>query len=258
MNDKEIKEFVKKRYGEIAKGTCECCAPSSSDTLRLAELTLAGYSVEDLEGLPASVLNASGGCGNPTALADLREGETVLDLGSGAGIDAFLAAKKVGPKGRVIGVDMTKEMVRLANQNAKEIGATNVEFKLGEIENLPIENSSIDVIISNCVVCLSPYKDKVFHEAYRVLRPGGRMIISDIVTKGELPKEMSKDLESWADCAAGALKQEEYIEKIKQAGFKHVKIISEKKLTILKREENTFVQVPHELYSTLIKAIKPF
>ena len=256
MDDESIKKYVKKRYGEVARGACDCCAQPLSDVHSLAELRLAGYSLEDLEGLPLSVLNASSGCGNPTALAELREGETVLDLGSGGGIDAFLAARKVGSKGKVMGVDMTEEMVELANQNVKEIGATNVEFKVGDIQNLPIEDMSVDVVMSNCVICLSTNKGTVFDEAYRVLRHGGRMVVSDIITRAELPKEIGSGLKAWADCVAGALREDEYLSEIKQAGFDHPEIISEKKLTLLKREENRLVQIPHELYSIQVKAVK--
>ena len=166
------------------------------------------------------------GCGNPTALADLKEGETVLDLGSGGGIDAFLAAKRVGVTGRVIGVDMTEEMIELANKNKKKMNAKNVEFRLGEIEDLPVEDGSVDVIMSNCVINLSPDKERVFREAYRVLKPGGRMMISDIVTKGELPADVRRDLELWAGCMAGALEESEYLQKIRNAGFREVEVVS--------------------------------
>jgi len=220
--EEEIKEFVKKRYARAANGSscCEpltCCGPLS----RAFFVKMIGYSSEELEDLPESVINTVSGCGNPTALADLREGETVLDLGSGGGIDVLLAAKKVGPRGKVIGVDMTQEMIKLANENAK-----NVEFRLGEIESLPIENESVDVVISNCVINLSPDKDKVFREAFRVLKPGRRMLISDIVTQGELPKKMRGSLELWAGCIAGALDEQEYLRKIRDAGFRDVEVLS--------------------------------
>ena len=243
--EEEIKEFVKKRYARVASGSscCEpitCCGPLS----RASFAKMIGYSSEELEELPESVINTISGCGNPTALAELREGENVLDLGSGGGIDAFLAAKKVGPKGRVIGVDMTQEMIKLANGNAKRMNAKNVEFRLGEIESLPIENESVDVIISNCVINLSPNKGKVFREAFRVLKPGGRLLISDIVTLGELPKQVRENLELWAGCIAGALEEQEYLQKIRDAGFRNVEVLS----------KSAFLG---KIYSIKVKAYKP-
>ncbi len=171
---------------------------------------------------------ASAGCGNPTALAGLKEGEVVLDLGSGGGIDIFIAAKKVGPKGKAIGVDMTDEMLELARRNAEEVGIENVEFRKGDIEDLPVEDESVDVIISNCVINLAPDKDKVFTEAFRVLRPGGRMLISDKVTKGGLPEEVRNDPDAWAACVSGALDEEVYVGKIRDAGFEKVSVVSKR------------------------------
>jgi len=167
------------------------------------------------------------GCGNPAALAALKEGETVLDLGSGGGIDVFLAAKRVGPKGKVIGVDMTEEMIKRAKSIAKKHNYDNVEFRLGEIENLPVEDNSIDVIISNCVINLSPDKEKVFREAYRVLKNCGKIMISDLVTEGEIPEEIKKSFDAWAGCIAGALEKNEYLDIIRKAGFQKIKIVSE-------------------------------
>jgi len=172
------------------------------------------------------------GCGNPVALANLREGETVLDLGSGGGIDVFLASKKVGKSGKVIGVDMTKEMLERAKASALKNGYSNVEFRLGEIESLPIEDETVDTIISNCVINLSPDKLKVFKEAFRVLKPNGKLMVSDIVTNGELPEDVRKSFDAWAGCIAGALEKNEYLHTIKKAGFISVKIISEKTYTI--------------------------
>lgn len=226
MNEEEVKDFVKKRYGEIAKteeSCCPscCCAPSATETaLRI------GYSQENLKNVPeASIMGL--GCGNPVALAGLKEGETVLDLGSGGGIDVFLAAKKVGARGKAIGVDMTEEMVSRARATASKYGYGNAEFRLGDIENLPIEDSSVDVVISNCVINLSPDKERVFREAYRVLKSGGRIMISDIVTEEELPDEVKKSFDAWADCVAGALEKSQYLDTIERVGFKKVKIISE-------------------------------
>ncbi len=221
--NEKIKQHVKKHYAELAKGTSCCKVASCCD--QSSQARKIGYSKEELKDLPNSVVKPVAGCGNPTALADLREGETVLDLGPGGGIDVFLAAEKVGPKGRVIGVDMTEEMIQLARGNAEEMNARNVDFRLGEIENLPVEDGIVDVIISNCVINLSPDKDKVFAEAFRVLKPGGRMLISDIVTQGELPNEIRENLEMWANCIAGALDEKDYLQKIRNAGFKKVRII---------------------------------
>jgi arsenite methyltransferase len=223
----KIKQHVKKHYAELAKGTscCDastCCGPSS----RTSYAKMIGYSDGELKGLPDSVTGTVAGCGNPTALANLKEGEVVLDLGSGGGIDAFLAAKKVGPEGKIIGVDMTEEMIQLAKENAERTKTENVEFRLGEIENLPVEDGAVDVLISNCVINLSPDKDKVFSEAFRVLRPGGRMLISDIVSQGELPEEIRENLEMWAACVAGALDEKDYLQKIINAGFEKVEVIA--------------------------------
>jgi SAM-dependent methyltransferase len=167
------------------------------------------------------------GCGTPVALASLKEGDTVLDLGSGGGIDVFLAARKVGPHGKAVGVDMSEEMVLRARASASEYGYENVEFRLGEIEDLPVEDNSMNVVISNCVINLSPDKHKVFREAYRVLKPGGRMMISDLVTYGGLPDEVKKSFSAWAGCVAGALEKNQYLDMICRAGFRDVKVISE-------------------------------
>lgn len=230
MDEKELKTFVKKRYGEIAQ-TGECCpscgcGPSGEDiALQI------GYTPEDLRTVPeASSMGL--GCGNPVALASLKEGETVLDLGSGGGIDVFLASKKVGARGKAIGVDMTQEMVGKAMATASKYGYKNVEFHSGEIENLPLENDSVDVVISNCVINLSPDKEKVFREAHRVLKPGGRIMISDLVTEGELPEEVKKSFDAWAGCIAGALEKGKYLDTIRRAGFQKVNVVSESTYTI--------------------------
>ncbi|MGE5595966.1 MAG: arsenite methyltransferase, partial [Hyphomicrobiales bacterium] len=177
------------------------------------------YADTTIEDLPATVTDVAFGCGNPTAIAALEPGQTVLDLGSGGGIDCFLAAKMVGEQGRVFGVDLTPEMVALARRNAGKVGATNVEFRLGEIEHLPIADESVDVVISNCVINLSPDKDQVFREAFRVLRPGGRLQVSDIVWTKPAPDDLRDDMEQWAGCIAGALLEPEYLAKIRAAGF---------------------------------------
>ena len=233
MKENEVKEYVKKSYGEIARNaescgsSCGCgCGPSSTDTALQI-----GYSKDELKNIPEAS-NMGLGCGNPTGLASLMEGETVLDLGSGGGIDAFLAAKKVGENGKVIGVDMTKEMIQKAKDNAQKFGYKNVEFRLGEIEKLPIEANSVDVIISNCVINLSPDKEKVFREAYRVLKPSGRILISDIVTEGDLPEEVQKSISAWAGCVAGAQEKNQYLNTIRNAGFEEVHIVSETSMPV--------------------------
>jgi len=192
------------------------------------------------------------GCGNPTAIADLKAGEVVLDLGSGAGVDVFLAANKVGSIGRVIGVDMTEEMVDKAEEIARNYGYRNVEFRLGEIESLPVEDKSVDAVISNCVINLSPDKSKVFREAYRALKPGGRLTVSDIVSEGVLPAEIKDNLDAWACCIGGALEQQEYLKEIKEAGFDDVQVLSSKEFYI----EGEGSQALTKLLSITVKAYK--
>ncbi|MBC7361938.1 MAG: arsenite methyltransferase [Candidatus Aminicenantes bacterium] len=232
IKDVEIKKIVRKRYAEAARTGQSCCAQLSSCCGSKAETGLiegpaVGYSEEELRAVPREA-NLGLGCGNPTALASLKPGETVLDLGSGAGIDCFLAAQRVGAEGRVIGVDMTPEMIERARASAIKGNYTNVEFRLGEIENLPVADSSIDVIISNCVINLSTDKLRVFREAFRVLRPGGRLLVSDLVLKKPLPPEVSQSFEAYVACVAGALIKDDYLEAIKTAGFKEVEILEEK------------------------------
>ena len=230
MEKNKVKEYVKKRYGQIAQGEQSCgsgCGCTSSTDLAMK----LGYSKDNLENIPEAS-NMGLGCGNPTALATLKEGETVLDLGSGGGIDAFLAAIKVGETGNVIGVDMTEEMIQKAKSAAINFGYKNVEFRLGDIENLPLDDNSVDVIISNCVINLSVDKEKVFKEAYRVLKPSGRILISDIVTEGQLPEKVKKNFGAWASCIAGALEKTKYLETIKKSGFTNVKIVSESTFTL--------------------------
>ena len=236
MENKKVKEHVKKRYGEIATTDCSscsssCCSSSSCGPPPQYISWKLGYSPDEVESVPEdSVLGL--GCGNPVALASLKEGENVLDLGSGGGFDVFLAAKKVGSSGKVIGVDMTEEMVTRAEASVLKYGYKNVEFRLGEIENLPVEDETVDVIISNCVINLSPDKLKVFQEAHSVLKPSGRIMISDLVTEGELPEEVRKSFDAWAGCIAGALEKDDYLDKIKQAGFENIKVVSSKPYTI--------------------------
>jgi SAM-dependent methyltransferase len=224
MSETDVKEFVKKRYSEIAQQETSCCCSCSPSTTDIAHQI--GYTEDDLTTIPDAA-SMGLGCGNPVALANLREGETVLDLGSGGGIDVFLAAKKVGPKGKVIGIDMTQTMIAKAQTLATTHGYSNVDFRLGEIENLPVDDETIDVIISNCVINLAPDKAKVFNEAHRVLKPDGRILISDLVTEGELPLEVKKNFDAWACCIGGALEKKQYLATIKNAGLTNVNIVKE-------------------------------
>lgn len=227
---RKIKEIVRIGYAEIAKREISCCGLQASccgDSSTVVNISKnIGYKDEELKSVPEGA-NLGLGCGNPVALASLREGETVLDLGSGAGFDCFLAANKVGSKGKVIGIDMTPEMVEKANENARRGGYKNVEFRLGEIEKLPVSDNYVDVIISNCVINLSPEKEKVFREAFRVLKPGGRLMVSDIVLLKELPEAIKDSVEAYIGCLSGAIMKDDYINAIKDAGFKDVRIIDE-------------------------------
>jgi len=209
-----------------------------------------GYTMNELARVPADAFMGLG-CGNPTAMADLKEGETVLDLGSGGGIDAFLAAIRVGPSGRIIGVDMTLEMVELANRNAREGGFDNVEFRLGEIEDLPVEDDSIDAVISNCVINLSPDKSRVFNEACRVLKPGGRMLVSDIATAGALPEDVRNDPDAWTGCIAGAMDRDDYLVAIREAGFRDVNLVDELAYSGLGD-----TRLDEKVFSVLVEAFK--
>lgn len=224
MQKEEVKKIVKDSYTEIAKGSgCSCCG-AKKEQERIAEEI--GYLKEDIGKF--SEANLGLGCGNPVAMAEMKEGNIVLDLGSGAGFDCFLAARRIGESGKVIGVDMVPKMVEKAKVNAGKYKYENVEFKLGEIENLPVENDSVDIIISNCVINLSPDKDKVFLEAWRVLKSGGKMFVSDIVLLQELPEEIKNNKELLSGCVAGALLKEDYISKMEKAGFS-VEVLSEDK-----------------------------
>jgi len=227
MKKSEVKRAVKEAYGNIAESSgragccsCGCGGPADSETISKA----IGYSKDEMRAVPEANLGL--GCGNPTALAGIREGDTVLDLGSGAGFDCFLASKKVGPNGRVIGVDMTEKMVEKAKALAEKHGYANVEFRLGDIESLPVEDGSVDVIISNCVINLAPDKSKVFEEARRVLKARGRLVLSDIVLLKDLTDEQRNDKRLLAGCVAGALMKDEYIGKLEMAGFE-VRILNE-------------------------------
>ncbi|HKT34610.1 MAG TPA: arsenite methyltransferase [Nitrospira sp.] len=227
--DAEIKEHVRAEYGEAARqaknGKPACCGTGSllqGDALDPITGNL--YGQDETLGLPAEAVRASFGCGNPTAMATIQPGETVLDLGSGGGIDVFLSAQRVGPRGKVYGLDMTDEMLALARENQQNAGVTNVEFLKGDIEQIPLPDNSVDLIISNCVINLSPDKDRVLKEAFRVLKPGGRLAVSDIVVRGSMPQEIRHSVELWAGCVAGALEESVYLDKLQQAGFEQTSI----------------------------------
>jgi arsenite methyltransferase len=230
MREEEIKKVVREGYAKIAKQDNSCCVRSNSccgnTDLAQGISRNIGYTEEELGAVPEGA-NLGLGCGNPVALASLKEGETVLDLGAGAGFDCFLAARKVGDRGRVIGVDMTPEMIEKGRDNARKSNYSNVEFRLGEIENLPVADDSVDIVISNCVINLSPDKRRVFTEAFRVLKPGGRMMISDIVLLKGLPDFIKNSIEAYIGCLSGAILKDEYLRIIKAAGFQDVKIIFE-------------------------------
>jgi len=218
LKEEKVKKIVRESYGKIAKSGCSCCDSGSGKEL--------DYTEEELKSVPEGA-NLSLGCGNPVALASIKEGETVLDLGSGGGLDCFLAAKKVGEKGKVIGVDMTPEMIDRARRNARKGGYRNVEFRLGEIENLPVADKTVDLLISNCVINLAPNKKRVFEEAFRVLKPGGRLMISDIVLLKKLPETIKKSKRAYVGCVSGATMKNEYLALLKDAGFQEVSIIEE-------------------------------
>ena len=239
MSTSDIHEQVRARYARAATEPSSCCAPGTEDAFGGAL-----YADAEREGLPEQAILASLGCGNPTAVAELREGETVLDLGSGGGIDVLLSARRVGPGGRAYGLDMTDEMLELARRNAAEAGATNVEFLKGRIEEIPLPDATIDVVISNCVVNLSPDKPAVLRETFRVLRPGGRIGISDVVAEDRLTPEERAERGSWVGCVAGALSDGEYRRHLDAAGFADVEIA----LTH---------EVADGLHGAIVRAVKP-
>ncbi len=239
MSDQNIKEIVREKYGQLAlqmaNGGCSCCGSTSVTGSKFGcgteprsdkndPITSNLYTADETVGLPAEAVVASLGCGNPTALAQLTPGETVLDLGSGGGIDVLLSARRVGPTGKAYGLDMTDEMLALARKNQRKAGVQNVEFLKGEIEQIPLPNNSVDVIISNCVINLSADKDRVLAEAFRVLRPGGRFAVSDVVVRGGISASIRQNVESWIGCVAGALEEEEYRTKLARAGFVEIEV----------------------------------
>jgi len=235
MKEEKIKKEVREGYAKIAKNKSSCCCPQCSevDTSKISETVSRniGYAEEELASVPEDA-NLGLGCGNPVAFASMKEGEVVLDLGSGAGLDCFLASKKVGAAGKVIGVDMTPEMIDKARENARKGGYKNVEFRLGEIENLPVADDAINVVISNCVINLSTDKKRVFEETFRALKHGGRLMISDIVLLKKLPKIIMESVEAYVGCISGAIMEKEYIKTIEDVGFQDVKIIKKTEFPI--------------------------
>ena len=229
MNDSEIKVLVKESYGKIARTGGSCCPTKGSccGTLPPEEISKnIGYSEEEMNAVPQGA-NLGLGCGNPIALASIKEGETVLDLGSGAGFDSFLAANRVGPTGKVIGVDMTPEMINRARENADKGSYSNVQFVPGELEDLPVDDNSMDAVISNCVINLLPDKKKVFKEVFRVLKPGGRLMVSDLVLRQKLPLSIENSIEGYVGCISGAVMKDVYLDAIGSAGFGDVEVIEE-------------------------------
>ena len=270
MSETNIQEVVKQKYGQAAKqvaegGTATC--GGGADLSCCDPITKNLYDDAEKSGLPADAVAASLGCGNPTALAKLQAGEVVLDLGSGGGIDVLLSAKRVGPTGKAYGLDMTDEMLALARANQKKAGVENVEFLKGAIENIPLPENTVDVIISNCVINLSGDKDRVLGEAFRVLKPGGRFAISDVVVRGEVPAEIRRSMELWVGCIAGALEENEYREKLARAGFESIEIETTR---VYKAEEaRDFLaaagldpetvgpQIDGKFISAFVRAVKP-
>ena len=227
MSETTIRESVREKYAQAARqaasGRTSCCG-GAAETTGHDPVTTNLYAAAETAQLPKEAVAASLGCGNPTALAELKPGEIVLDLGSGGGIDVLLSARRVGPTGKAYGLDMTDEMLALARENQRKAGVTNVEFLKGTIEDVPLPDNAVDVIISNCVINLSADKDRVFREALRVLKPGGRLAVSDIVVRGQVPAEIRKSIELWVGCVAGALEETEYREKLRRAGFEAVEV----------------------------------
>jgi arsenite methyltransferase len=271
MSDPGIKEVVREKYGQAARragaGGSSCCGATAATGSSCDPITSNLYDAAQTEQIPQEALQASLGCGNPTALAKLNPGETVLDLGSGGGIDVLLSGKRVGPAGKAYGLDMTDEMLALANENKRKAGATNVEFLRGEIEHIPLPDNAVDVIISNCVINLSADKDAVLREAFRVLKPGGRFAVSDVVTRGEIAPEIRQSVLLWVGCVAGALAENEYRTKLAGAGFENIEIeptrvyrvedarefLSEKGLDV----DALAPQVDGKFLSAFVRALKP-
>ena len=269
--DINIKEVVREKYGlaalRVTSGGSCCCGATPASGLSCDPITSNLYDESQAQQIPEAALLASLGCGNPTAHAKLSPGETVLDLGSGGGIDVLLSAKRVGPSGKAYGLDMTDEMLALANQNKRKAGAENVEFLKGEIESIPLPDNTIDVIISNCVINLSADKDRVLREAFRVLRPGGRFAVSDVVTRGEIAPEVRQSVLAWVGCIAGALEEKEYRGKLSAAGFEQIEIEPTRIYRIEEAREflsssgidvdAIAAQVDEKFMSAFVRAMKP-
>jgi arsenite methyltransferase len=257
---RDIKQEVRERYGKAAEKAQQggsCCGAEIDDSVITSSL----YATDELQHLPSEAVAASLGCGNPVAVADLAEGETVLDLGSGGGIDVLLSARRVGPNGKAYGLDMTDQMLELARKNATRAGVSNVEFLKGEMEDIPLPDSTVDVIISNCVVNLSPDKDAVLKQAIRVLKPGGRIAIADIVTRDHLPAAIKDNMAAWTGCIAGALEETEYRQKLAAAGFEDVDIESFREYTAADATEAiqkaAGADAPLGIFSAVVRARKP-
>jgi ubiquinone/menaquinone biosynthesis C-methylase UbiE len=244
-NAEQIKTTVREHYAALVKSGEPCCSPSNSCNTEIIVGEFAnqnGYTNAQLSSIPSDAVDNSFGCGNPLMYADICEGDVVLDLGSGAGIDVLLAAKLVGTSGRVIGIDMTPEMIEKAQKNAEEADAKNVEFRLGEIESMPVEDESVDWVISNCVINLAPDKDSVFREAHRVLKPGGKLLVSDIVAN-HLPKWLRSTISNWANCISGALPEEQYLDSIRRAGLEEVQVFSKSPYAKIGKAEVASIKV---------------
>jgi len=273
MSAEDVREIVKEKYGRAATRAASgqgsaCCGSSPASSMNGCDpITSNLYGVAEADSVPEGALRASLGCGNPTLLAKLQLGETVLDLGSGGGIDVLLSARRVGPTGRAFGLDMTDEMLALAEENRRKSGLTNVEFLKGEIENIPLPDNNVDVIVSNCVINLSGDKDRVLQEAFRVLKPGGRLAISDVVVLGEVPHEIRHNMELWVGCVAGALTDVDYRDKLQTAGFEAIEIEPTRIYNIADAREflgaagldvNTIAsQVEGKFISAFVRAQKP-
>ena len=255
LEHEEIKGIVRDRYGDLARqaaaGGEDCCGPSCCTPETEAETAMGLYTAGETEGLPVEVLAASAGCGNPTALASLRNGETVIDFGSGGGIDCFLAAREVGDDGFVIGIDMTPRMIELAQKNAADLQTGNVVFKLGRIESIPQPDDTVDLVISNCVIALSERKDRVFAEILRILKPGGRFVISDMVTDRPLPDEVRASATEWVACVGGAAVMSEYLDLVANTGFTGIEVLGDER----SRPEATDWQA--SLKNLTLRAFKP-
>jgi SAM-dependent methyltransferase len=271
MSDTDIKEVVREKYGnaalQVKTGSKTCCRSVSASGLPCDPVTKDLYTAAETQGLPEEAMLASLGCGNPAALAKLNPGDIVLDLGSGGGIDVLLSARRVGPTGKAYGLDMTDEMLSLAKANKRRAGVENVEFLKGEIENIPLPDNSVDVIISNCVINLSADKDRVLREAFRVLKPGGRFAVSDVVTRGAIPEEIREKVLLWVGCIAGALEETEYRSKLKAAGFEEIEVEPSRIYRVEETREllssagvnvgGIASQVDEKFMSAFVRAVKP-